>query len=135
MLESKWAHNLDFSKRISPLGLWLGSLFVWLVGFYASIAGDFDWFSRSGALSISILLVLFTLDARKDADAWQVFSDQIFQRDANDEVLVQSSAVRAYYDEEYKARKFVRHEGYIAAVSTLIWGFGDLLVQPLYEVI
>ncbi len=124
-MESKWAHPLDFFTNFSTTQIWCINLAIWAAGLTISVLCKEDWFSRSGALSIAFLLIAFTLDARKDPDAVSSYSLDNLDTDRP----ISSSVVRQIYREEYEARSFVRHEGYIAAFSTLIWGFGDLPIK------
>ncbi|MEL7459752.1 MAG: hypothetical protein AAFX45_01075 [Pseudomonadota bacterium] len=131
---SKWAHTLDWTKNVSVWHLWIYAFGVFAVGCFASSIGCEDHLSRTGAIVVASVVGLFALDYRKDPEFLENLDNKYFpQRENEDEeLLVQSSTVRAYFSEIMEARTFIRHEGYVLAIGTLVWGFGDLVVE-LFE--
>jgi hypothetical protein len=133
-MESKWTTPYYLIFAFSPLHLWLGALVVWFLGFTFSLLSTVDWFSRSGAVTIALLLAVFSLNPRNDPEFQENLENGYFPSTIEEnggEPNVSNSSVRAYYAEQLKARIILRAEAQIAAVATLIWGFGDIAVKGL----
>lgn len=135
-MSSKYYHPLDVTEKLRPVHLWVACVAILLVGMLVSLWTCQEHFSRSGAVVVALAVGLFALDPRKDPEFYENLGRKYFPEEyfSDEDALIPSSTVRAYHEEEFASRTFIRNEGYIVMIGTLVWGFGDLIALSIMKV-
>ncbi|THH38238.1 hypothetical protein E4Z66_01285 [Aliishimia ponticola] len=130
----------NIKKAHESAGVWpivVLTVVILAGGLAISIASNYDWFSRSGALLIAVLILLYGLDRRKSGGVESEIKlelsealDEMGLRKLNDYPLTGSFS-NEFLPKITKARQFVVAELFSGALATVVWGFGDLVVDKL----
>ena len=105
------------------LGIGVGLTVSWLfamISFFISTGGEFDWFSRSGAvLCLMAAAANFALVKIHQRDLAEIFKDRESSRHEKAERILKPPATYT---------SLSRLSYVTGVVGTAIWGYGDLLL-------